>query len=195
MSHDRKSARKTTAASRARRRTDRARRQRIQGPRQGRDRRPLPELRHRLRRLEGEGAADRRQRAYALFHRPPAPPARSRRARLRRCTERQGADDISQASRRFIGFPERRRRRRRLLSASGVDEHAADHRAADDLRQRADAGDHRHVARPAFHGAVHQARRRAAPHQGADLAASRRRDQRARRRAARHRHHPRLRRA
>ena len=30
-------------------------------------------------RLEGEGAADRRQRAHALFHRPPAPPARSRR--------------------------------------------------------------------------------------------------------------------
>ena len=38
-----------------------------------------PELRHRLCRLEGQGAADRRQRPYALFHRPPAPPARPRR--------------------------------------------------------------------------------------------------------------------
>ena len=28
-------------------------------------------------RLEGQGAGDRRQRPYALFHRPPAPAARS----------------------------------------------------------------------------------------------------------------------
>ena len=39
-----------------------------------------PNYASRLCRLEGEGAPDRRQRAHALFHRPPAPPARSRRA-------------------------------------------------------------------------------------------------------------------
>ena len=67
------------AASRHRRRTDPSRRTRIQGSRQGRYRRRLPELRHRLCRLEGEGAADRRQRPDALLHRASAPPARSRR--------------------------------------------------------------------------------------------------------------------
>ena len=68
--------------------------------RQARHRRRLPELRHRLCRLEGEGAADRRQRAYALFHRPPAPPARSRQRGAGRRAEVAGADAAAQASRR-----------------------------------------------------------------------------------------------
>ena len=37
----------------------------------------FPELRHRLCGLEGEGAADRRQRPHALFHRASPPAARS----------------------------------------------------------------------------------------------------------------------
>ena len=35
----------------------------------------LPQLRHRLRRLEGQGPGLGRQRPYALFHRPSAPAA------------------------------------------------------------------------------------------------------------------------
>ena len=58
-----------------------------------------------------------------------------------------------------------------------------------------DAGDHRDVARPAFPDAIHQDATTATSRQGADLAPPRRRDQCARRRKARHRHHPRLRRA
>ena len=80
------------------------------------------------------------------------------------------------------------------VSAAGLAHHTHGHRAGDDLRDGADAGHHRDVARPAFHGAVHQARRSKSSRQGADLAPPRRRDQCARRRAARHRHHPRLRR-
>src|SRR5579864_1183073 len=77
-SHERQRSRKTIAPSRVRRRTLRTQRHRVQGPRQGRDGRRLSELRRRLYRLEGEGAANRRQRTHALFHRPSAPPARPR---------------------------------------------------------------------------------------------------------------------
>src|SRR5262249_8888131 len=53
------------------------------GSRQARHRRHLSELCDRLRCLEGKGATDRRQRPYALLHRPHAPVARS--ANRQRC--------------------------------------------------------------------------------------------------------------
>ena len=49
---------------------------RVPRRRRHRRRRHLPELRHRLRRLEGQGAGDRGQRPHPLLHRPPAPAAR-----------------------------------------------------------------------------------------------------------------------
>src|SRR5262249_2918907 len=67
---------KTIVGSRARRRAHQARRQRIQGSRQSRYCRRLSELCYGLCRLEGQGTTNRRQRSYALLHRPLASPAR-----------------------------------------------------------------------------------------------------------------------
>src|ERR1700681_2251825 len=66
------------ASPRYRGRADRSRTHDLQGSRPGGNRRRVPELRHRLRGLEGEGAADRGQRPHALFRGPPPPAARSR---------------------------------------------------------------------------------------------------------------------
>src|SRR5439155_8545657 len=68
---------RTIASSGVRRRTDGARPHRVQGPPPARHRGHLSELRYSLRGLESKGAADRRQRPHALFHRTPAPTARS----------------------------------------------------------------------------------------------------------------------
>src|SRR4051794_9356541 len=73
--HDR-DLRQAVAPSRLRRRADQPRFAGFQGFVEARHRRRLPELCDGPRSLEGQGAGDRRQRAYALLHRASAPPAR-----------------------------------------------------------------------------------------------------------------------
>ena len=65
----------------------------------------FPELRDRLRGLEGEGAADRGQRPHALFHRPSPPAARSR-SRREACPLKKLLRNVLRSSwvQRAVGF-------------------------------------------------------------------------------------------
>ena len=103
------------------------------------------------------------------------------------------ADVVGQACRGLAPVPEDGRGRGGRIPSSGMEDDPVRDRAGRHLRavRPRRAGDHRHVARPAFPDSVHPARR--GSRQGADLAPSRRRGQCAGRAASRRRHHPRLR--
>src|SRR5450830_1964406 len=67
---------------------------------------------------------------------------------------RTDADAIIQTDRRIARLPGRRWNRGGVVSAPGLVHQPQDSRTGDDLRYRADAGDHGDVARPAFPDAV-----------------------------------------
>ena len=177
------------AAPRLRRRDRGPRRHRVPGPVEARHRRHLSELRQRPRRLEGEGAGDRRQRPDALLHRPPAPAARSGRGLT------SPHDAVAQApaaararSARCWGFAVGALSRPRPAHqplGHGAGKRLRSHRAAD-------AGHRRHVARPALHDPFRQAP--AGPRREPRVALRRRRAQRDRASPSRRARHPRLRR-
>ena len=94
-------------------------------------------------------------------------------------------DQVRLGSRRRSGWP-----RRNICAWSGTPRASPSSRRISTSRSPMSADHPGVLARPAFPDAVRQAAR--AARQGADLAPPRRRDQRHRRRAARHRDHPRL---